>query len=81
METGVRDRPRHRPGQVAPAGQALPQRLYAALPFGDERDLDLLPNTLPPQRHLGYAVQWFGLALTVLVVALVLEWRRRRAAR
>ncbi|MDV9041782.1 SURF1 family protein, partial [Stenotrophomonas sp. RAC2] len=24
-------------------------------------------------------VQWFGLALTVLVVALVLEWRRRRA--
>jgi cytochrome oxidase assembly protein ShyY1 len=52
-------------------------RLDPALPFGDERDLDLLPNTLPPQRHLGYAVQWFGLALTVLVVALVLEWRRR----
>lgn len=53
-------------------------RLDPALPFGDERDLDLLPNTLPPQRHLGYAVQWFGLALAVLVVALVLEWRRRR---
>ncbi|WP_369039522.1 SURF1 family protein [Stenotrophomonas maltophilia] len=52
-------------------------RLDPALPFGDERDLDLLPNTLPPQRHLGYAVQWFGLALTVLIVALVLEWRRR----
>ena len=63
---------------------ALPERvlrLDPALPFGDERDLDLLPNTLPPQRHLGYAVQWFGLALTVLVVVLVLEWRRRRAAR
>ncbi len=60
---------------------ALPDRvlrLDPTLPFGDERDLDLLPNTLPPQRHLGYAVQWFGLALTVLVVALVLEWRRRR---
>lgn len=60
---------------------ALPERvlrLDPALPIGDERDLDLLPNTLPPQRHLGYAVQWFGLALTVLVVALVLEWRRRR---
>lgn len=53
-------------------------RLDPALSFGDKRDLDLLPNTLPPQRHLGYAVQWFGLALTVLVVALVLEWRRRR---
>lgn len=62
--------------------QSLPDRvlrLDPSLPFGDERDLDLLPNTLPPQRHLGYAVQWFGLALTVLVVALVLEWRRRRA--
>ncbi|KUP00110.1 hypothetical protein AR276_01720 [Stenotrophomonas maltophilia] len=61
--------------------QALPDRvlrLDPALPFGDERDLDLLPNTLPPQRHLGYAVQWFGLALTVLVVAVVLERRRRR---
>lgn len=60
---------------------ALPDRvlrLDPALPFGDERDLDLLPNTLPPQRHLGYAVQWFGLALTVLVVALVLERRRKR---
>ncbi|WP_343239036.1 SURF1 family cytochrome oxidase biogenesis protein, partial [Stenotrophomonas sp.] len=54
-------------------------RLDPALPFGDARDLDLLPNTLPPQRHLGYAVQWFGLALTVLVVALVLERRRRRS--
>ncbi len=36
------------------------------------RDLVILPNTLPPARHLGYAVQWFALALTVLVVAVVL---------
>ncbi len=56
-------------------------RLDPALPIGDERDLDLLPNTLPPQRHLGYAVQWFGLALTVLVVALLLELRHRRNRR
>lgn len=53
-------------------------RLDPALPFGNERDLALLPNTLPPQRHLGYAVQWFGLALTVLIIALLLEWRRWR---
>lgn len=33
---------------------------------------------LPPQRHLGYAVQWFALALTLLVLGLWLEWRRRR---
>jgi surfeit locus 1 family protein len=53
-------------------------RLDPALPGGYARDLELLPNTLPPSRHLGYAVQWFGLALTVLIVALVLEWRGRR---
>lgn len=53
-------------------------RLDPALPGGYARDLDLLPNTLPPSRHLGYAVQWFALALTVLIVALVLEWRARR---
>lgn len=64
---------------------SLPERvlrLDPAQPGGYPRDLDLLPNTLPPSRHLGYAVQWFALALTVLVVALVLEvrLRRRRAA-
>lgn len=41
-----------------------------------ERDLAVLANTLPPERHLGYAVQWFALALAVLVVAGVLTWKR-----
>lgn len=40
------------------------------------RDLDILPNTLPPERHLGYAVQWFGLALAVLATALVVTVRK-----
>lgn len=56
-------------------------RLDPALPLGYERDLELLPNTLPPSRHLGYAVQWYAMALTVLIIALVLEWRFRRRAR
>lgn len=56
-------------------------RLDPALPIGHVRDLDPLPNMLPPARHLGYAVQWFALALAVLVLALVLEWRRRRVPR
>lgn len=43
-----------------------------------ERDLDILPNTLTPERHLGYAVQWFGLALTVLVVALMLTFKKKK---
>lgn len=70
---------------AAPLRQpALAQRvlkLDPALPVGFPRDLDVLPNTLPPERHLGYAVQWFGLALAVLITAGVLTWRRRRAAR
>ena len=43
---------------------------------GYVRDLEILPNTLPPDRHLGYAVQWFGLAVAALVIALVLTFRK-----
>lgn len=53
-------------------------RLDPALKVGYLRDLNILPNTLPPERHLGYAVQWFGLALAVLITALVLTLRKRR---
>lgn len=68
---------------AATAGLAMPLaprvlRLDPALPIGHARDLEVLPNTLPPERHLGYAVQWFGLAATVLVVAGVLTLRARR---
>ncbi|WP_368563389.1 SURF1 family protein [Pseudoxanthomonas sp. UTMC 1351] len=52
-------------------------KLDPQLPLGYARDLDILPNTLPPERHLGYAVQWFGLALAVLVTAVVLTLRVR----
>jgi cytochrome oxidase assembly protein ShyY1 len=56
-------------------------KLDPALPLGYPRDLDILPNTLPPERHVGYAVQWFALALAMLVMALVLTWHSRRKAR
>ncbi len=46
--------------------------------LGYVRDFDILPNTLPPERHVGYAVQWFGLAITVLITALLLTFRRKR---
>lgn len=71
-------------GAALPAGlglDGLPPRvlkLDPALPLGHARDLDVLPNTLPPDKHLGYAVQWFGLALAVLVTALILTFRRSR---
>ena len=47
--------------------------------IGYARDLDVLPNTLPPSRHLGYAVQWFALAAAVLATAGVLTFRKPRA--
>src|SRR5690554_2552921 len=56
-------------------------RLDPATPGGYARDLEILPNTLPPEQHLGYAVQWYGLALAVLVTALILTFRRPRGAR
>lgn len=68
---------------TALAGDALPARAPRvlkpdpALPIGYARDLDVLPNTMPPERHLGYAVQWFGLAIAVLAIALVLTLRRK----
>ena len=52
-------------------------RADPTLEGGYPRDLELLVNTLPPERHLGYAVQWFGLALAVLVTALLLTFRRK----
>ena len=36
---------------------------------------------LPPERHRGYALQWFGLSLTLLIIYCVLAWRAFRAAR
>jgi surfeit locus 1 family protein len=33
---------------------------------------------LPPLRHIGYAVQWFGLAAALLVIYIVTNFRRSR---
>ncbi|MEO8160677.1 MAG: SURF1 family protein [Arenimonas sp.] len=51
-------------------------RLDPALPFGYARDLQVLPNTLPPERHRGYALQWFGLAFATFVTAVFMSLRR-----
>ncbi len=66
---------------VALGQSTLPPRvlkLDPALSLGYPRDLDILPNTLPPERHLGYAVQWFALAAAVLALALFMTFRGPR---
>lgn len=45
---------------------------------GFTRHWRALPNTLPPERHRGYAVQWFGLALASVVIWMVMMWRKPR---
>ena len=51
-------------------------RLDPAVPIGHERDLDLLANTLSPDKHRGYALQWFGFAAGLLLLSLYLQFRR-----
>lgn len=34
------------------------------------------PVSMGPERHLGYAVQWFALAATLLVIYFVVNWKR-----
>ena len=64
--------------------QATGETLDAAIvlldddaPHGYARGWQPLPNTLPPERHRGYAVQWFALAATVVAVAGFLLFRRK----
>jgi len=45
-------------------------RLDPALAIGYARDLEVLPNTLPPERHRGYAVQWFAMAAALALLSL-----------
>ena len=71
----------YRPADVSAAlGETLPRRvlwLDADAPAGFQAR-DWQPVAMPPRRHVGYAVQWFALALTALVIWVVLGVRRGR---
>lgn len=79
LTTGL-DAPRLREELQQPRLAARVLKLDPALPPDYARNLDILPNTLPPERHLGYAVQWFALALAVLATALLLTFRKPKSA-
>ncbi|MDT0634235.1 SURF1 family protein [Spectribacter hydrogenoxidans] len=49
--------------------------LDESLPDGFERDWQSVG--IPPQRHIGYAVQWYAMALAVLVIFLIMNTKRR----
>jgi len=54
-------------------------RLDATAPHGYVRDWSAASlAAIPPERHLGYAVQWFAMALTWLVMGLLFARKTRR---
>lgn len=59
-----------------PAAESI--LLDAAQPDGYVRDW--APPGFPPMRHIGYAVQWFGLALALAVIYVVTNFRRVKDA-
>lgn len=48
-----------------------------ALKIGFTRDLQVQTNTLTPEKHRGYAMQWFGLAAAFAVLCFGF-WRRKK---
>ena len=44
-------------------------------PHGFHRDTGILANTLPPEKHRGYALQWFGFAVALTIIVLILSFR------
>jgi surfeit locus 1 family protein len=37
---------------------------------------DWRPTVMGPERHLGYAVQWFGLAVTLMIIYIVVNMKK-----
>jgi surfeit locus 1 family protein len=53
-------------------------RLDPGMKFGYKRDLAMLSGTLTAEQHRAYAVQWFAMALALLITTLVVAWPRPR---
>lgn len=52
-------------------------RVDPAIAIGFKRDLDIQINTLPPEKHRAYALQWFGLAAAFTVLCIGLLFRKK----
>lgn len=53
--------------------------LDASLPDGFVREWQ--PPGFPPERHVGYAVQWYGLAITLVLIWFFVNLRKRTESR
>ena len=55
-----------------------PLQVWLAPDQADGFSRNWAPVEFGPERHIGYAVQWFGLALTLLIIYVVMTVRKRR---
>lgn len=62
------------------SAQVYPQVVLLDADQPDGYLRDWRPPGMAPDRHVGYAVQWFGLAATVLVTWVVLSFKARESA-
>lgn len=59
-------------------GKSMPYILYTDVNPAQHLEPVLLPEAwLTPERHFGYAVQWFLLSLALIVVVICVAWRRK----
>lgn len=54
-------------------------RIDPAQRIGFARDLSVQANTLPPEKHRAYALQWFGLAAAFAVLCIGVMMRKKNA--
>ncbi|MEZ5455401.1 MAG: SURF1 family protein [Lysobacteraceae bacterium] len=65
----------------AALGHALQDRVIRLLPganLGHRIDQLAMPNTLPPEKHRGYAMQWAALSLLTLSLLVLFIWKGRK---
>ncbi|MDJ0653027.1 MAG: SURF1 family protein [Xanthomonadales bacterium] len=62
--------------QQALKKELAPQILLATRPEEASLRREWRPRVMGPDKHRGYALQWFSLAAAVVVVTLLLTWRR-----
>lgn len=63
-------------------GRPLAARMLRVDPkqrVGFTRDLSVQANTLPPEKHRAYALQWFGLAAAFAVLCIGVMMRKKNA--
>lgn len=54
----------------------LPFAVALKLPYDAQFKPNYMPVVMPPEKHIGYAIQWFGLALALLVIFVVATYKQ-----